>query len=190
MLNTTHLIMLFNETEGEVETTEAEEETEEVEETEEETEEVKEEKKVETPEAKLARLKRQASQLEKKLGIVEEKKPKSGGLDYGQLAFLVSKGIEDDRDVEFVKKELKGSGLELAELLKNGYFKEKFSEFQAINKTTDATPKGKRGGGVATDSVEYWASKPIAEVPQEMRQAVVNHRLKAESSTGVFYNSK
>lgn len=181
--------MLFNETEGEVETTETEEETEEVVETE--IEEAKEatEKKSETPEAKLARLKRQTSQLEKKLGITEEPSKKSGGLDYGQKAYLATNGIKDAKDVGFVQKELKESGLELDELLENGYFKEKFSNFQALNKTADAVPKGKRGGGVATDSEEYWATKPIAEVPKEMRQAVVNHRLKVENSTGVFYNS-
>jgi hypothetical protein len=183
--------MLFND-EGEegVEITEPEEETEEVVETE--TEEPKEEKPKETLDQKEARLLRQLEQTRKKLGkdtVEPEKKPKSEGLDYGQKAFLVANGIKDAKEISFIQKELKGSGLELDELLENGYFKDKFTTFQALNKTADATPKGKRGGGVATDSVEYWASKPIAEVPQEMRQAVVNHRLKKETSSGVFYNS-
>jgi len=186
--------MLFNESEGvveEVETEEAEETETTIEEAEGDKEE-KVEKKTEAPEAKLARLKRQASQLEKKLGITDEspKKTKSDDLDYGQKAFLIANGIKDAKDIAFIRKELKGSGLELDELLDNGYFKEKFSNFQELNKTADAVPKGKRGGGIATDSVEYWASKPIAEVPQDMRIKVVNYRLEKEKSVGVFYNSK
>lgn len=52
---------------------------------------------VESPEAKLARLKRQTAQLEKKLGVVEEKpesKP-TGKLDETQLDYLDLKGISE-----------------------------------------------------------------------------------------------
>lgn len=186
--------MLIDET-TEVETTETETEETETEETTEETEvEAKPEKVEKTPETleqREARLARQLEQTRKKLGkegepVVEKK---SGGLDYGQKAYLLNKGVSDKKDIAFVQKEMKESGLELDELLENGYFKEKFSQFQALNKTADATPKGKRGGGAPTDSVEYWASKPIAEVPQDMRIQVVNYKLKKEQTTGGFYNS-
>jgi len=42
---------------------------------------------------------------------------------------------------------------------------------------------------VPTDSVDYWMSKPIEEVPPEMRIKVVNARLAKEKTKGVFYNS-
>ena len=113
-----------------------------------------------------------------------------GDLDYGQKAFLIANGIKDAKEVEFIKKEMKTSGLELDSLLENGYFMQRFTEFQSLNKTAQAVPKGTRGAGVATDSVEYWATKPIAEVPQDMRIKVVNFKLNKEQSSGIFYNSK
>ena len=184
-------MLIDNEEEVESTETEETEEVEETEETETEKEEEKpEEKPKETLEQKEARLERQLKSTRKKLGKDEEKvEKKSGGFDYGQKAYLKSSGIESTKEMDFVQKELKESGLELDALLENGYFKDKLEKFRAIGKTTDAIPKGKRGGGVATDSVEYWAGKPIEEVPQDMRIQVVNYRLKKEAGSGVFYNS-
>jgi len=179
--------MMFNEGEEAIES-EVEEvvESEEEEVAEEAPEKV--EKKPETLEQKEARLARQLEQTRKKLGK-EVETPKTEGLDYGKKAYLKANGIEGAKEFDFVQKELKESGLELDALLENGYFKERLATFKAINKTSDATPTSKRSGGVATDSVEYWASKPIEEVPQDMRIKVVNHKLAKDSNKGVFYNS-
>lgn len=180
--------MMFNESDGTIES----EVDEVVEIEEEEAEEVTPEpvkvKKAETLEEKEARLSRQLEQTRKKLGK-EVTTPKTEGLDYGEKAFLKTNGIEGAKEYEFVQKELRESGLELDALLENGYFKEKLTTFRAINKTAEATPTSKRSGGVATDSVEYWASKPIEEVPQEMRINVVNYKLEKEKTKGMFYNS-
>ena len=73
-------------------------------------------------------------------------------------------------------------------LLENDYFKARLDKHRAVSKTTDAIPTGNRSGGVPTDSVEYWASKPIEEVPQEMRIKVVNHKLDKDKNKGMFYN--
>lgn len=118
-----------------------------------------------------------------------KKESKADGLGYGELAFLTAKGVSDDREVEFVEAELKKSGMELKDLMKNEYFTSKLDNFRELNKTSDATPKGKRSGGVATDSVEYWMAKPIEEVPKDMRTKVVNAKLEKERNKGVFYNS-
>lgn len=147
----------------------------------------------ETPEAKRARLTRQLEQLDKKYPTetFETRKPsqKSNDLDYGQKAYLTANGIKGAKEFEFVKAELKASGEELDNLLENDYFKSKLEKFRALSQTVEATPTGKRSSGVATDSVEYWMTKPFEEVPHDMRAKVVNAKLQKEQSKGVFYNS-
>lgn len=157
------------------------------------TEEVKEDKPVETLEDRRARLLRQLAQTNKKLGIEDEKPvkktSKSNDLDYGEKAFLAANGIKGSKEFEFVKNELRQSGQDLDALLENDYFKSRLTSFRELNKTSEATPTGKRSGGVATDSVEYWMTKPIEEVPKEMRPKVVNAKLAKHNSKGIFYNS-
>lgn len=155
--------------------------------------ETKVEKPVETLEDRRARLQRQLAQTNKKLGIEEEKPvkktSKSNDLDYGEKAFLTSNGIKGSKEFEFVKDELRQSGQDLDALLENDYFKQRLTNFRELNKTAEATPTGKRSGGVATDSVEYWMTKPIEDVPKDMRPKVVNAKLAKHNSKGVFYNS-
>mgnify|MGYP003404973675 CR=1 FL=1 len=116
-------------------------------------------------------------------------KSKTDDFGYDKKAYLKSSGIEA-KEFDFVQSELKQSGLkDLDALLENDYFKAKLEKHRELSKTADATPTGKRSGGVATDSVEYWMSKPIEEVPKDMRIKVVNERLKQSESKGVFYNS-
>jgi len=189
MTKTKHLNMTIEQTDIDLNNEAEEVETQEEETTEAPAEERKEYKPSETPEAKLARLERQASQLRKKLGVETEKPSKSDNLDYGHLAYLTSKGIESDKEIAFVKAEMKASGQELRTLLSNEYFQAKLEKQRALAKTADATPTGKRSGGVPTDSVDYWMSKPIEEVPPEMRIKVVNARLAKDKNKGVFYNS-
>lgn len=113
---------------------------------------------------------------------------KSDDLDYGAKAYLTANGIKGSKEFDFVKDELKKSGEDLDSLIENDYFKAKLEKFRNLNKTTEAIPKGSRRSSVTTDSVEYWMSKPMEEVPQEMRIKVVNARLKKDESKGQFYN--
>ena len=113
---------------------------------------------------------------------------KSDELDYGQKAFLASNGVKGSKEIDFVKAEMKKSGEELDSLLENEYFQSKLEKFRALNKTADATIRGKDSKGITTDSVEYWAQKPIEDVPMDMRRAVVNHKLKQSQNKGKFYN--
>lgn len=154
-------------------------------------------KHVESPEDRATRLLRQANQARKKIGLpaLEDTKAetksskKSDDFGYDVKAYLKTSGIQSN-EFEFVKNELKQSGLkDVDSLLDNDYFKARLEKFRAVSKTAEATPTGKRSGGVPTDSVEYWASKPIEEVPQNMRAKVVNHKLAKEKNKGVFYNS-
>lgn len=154
-------------------------------------EEHKDERPSETPEAKLARLERQSAQLRKKLGLDTPEKPskKSNDLDYGQKAFLAANGVKGSKEMDFVKQEMKASGLDLESLLENDYFQAKLEKQRSLNKTAEATPTGKRSGGVPTDSVEYWMTKPLEEVPREFRGKVVDAMLAKDKAKGVFYNS-
>lgn len=151
-------------------------------------------KPTETLEARKTRLERQLAQTNKKLGVTTEKKEtksgtQSGELDYGEKAYLTANGIKGSKEYAFVQNEMKKSGESLDSILENPYFQARLNDFRELNKTKEATITGKRPGSGAVDSVEYWAAKPIEEVPQNMRTAVVNHKLAKEKSKGVFYNS-
>lgn len=118
-----------------------------------------------------------------------EPSKKSDGLDYAQKAYLKSSGINSN-EFDFVQNELKTSGLkDLDALLENPYFKAQLETKRELDKTQNATIKGKSSNAVATNSVEYWLGKPIEEVPQDMRIKVINARLEKEQTKGVFYNS-
>lgn len=119
----------------------------------------------------------------------KELSKKSDDFGYDVKAYLKTSGI-DSKEFDFVKTEMKQSGLkDIDSLLDNDYFKARLEKFRADKKTVEATPSGNRSGGVPTDSVEYWASKPLEEVPADMRIKVVNHQLHKEKTKGVFYNN-
>lgn len=153
-----------------------------------------EEKPTESLEDRKARLERQLAQTNKKLGL-EVQKPekkaskKSDDLDYGAKAYLTANGIKGSKEFDFVQSELKASGEDLDSLLENDYFKARLEKFRNLNKTAEATPRGQRSSAPSVDSVEYWSTKPIDEVPVEMRAKVVNARLDKEKNKAVFYNS-
>lgn len=153
----------------------------------------------ESLEAKRARLMRQLEQTNKKLGMepearyeAHEAKPNtSKGLDYGEKAFLVANGIKatDPKEMKLVEDAVKKTGDTLEGVLQNPYFQAQLSSLRELAKTQDATPRGRSGNNIPTDSVEYWLAKPIEEVPRDMRIKVVNAKLNKDKNTGVFYNS-
>jgi hypothetical protein len=125
----------------------------------------------------------------KKEDHVETKeRPKSDDFGYDVKAYLKASGIKAD-EFDFVRKELKSFGGDVDALIDNDYFQQKLEKQRALDKTAEATPKGKRTGSPATDSVDYWMAKPFDQVPQDMRAKVVNARLEKEQRQGIFYNS-
>lgn len=162
---------------------------------EESTKEAKVEKTKRTPEEELAYFEGRAKRIRKDLGLedseakTDKKAVKSNGLDYGQKAFLTANGIKGAKEFEFVQSELKKSGEDMESLLENDYFKSRLENFRNLGKTAEATPTGKRGSGVAIDSVEYWMAKPFEEVPKDMKAKVVQAKLDKEKNKGQFYNS-
>jgi hypothetical protein len=157
-----------------------------------------EKKPSETPEARSARLARMSDQHDKKykLGKYSEndaskktETPKSTTLDYGQKAFLIANGIKGAEETGLVQSIMESSGKSLDEVIESGYFKSELKSLREAKATESAIPKGtKRGSGNGVDSVEYWLAKgtlPSADQP-ELRQKVVNARIKAESNSNVF----
>ena len=119
----------------------------------------------------------------------KENDRKSDDFGYDVKAYLKSSGIQSN-EFDFVKQELKQSGMkDIDALLDNDYFKSRLEKHRAITRTAEATPKGTRNGGVPTDSVDYWMTKDIKDVPADMRIKVVEAREAKERSKGVFYNS-
>lgn len=116
------------------------------------------------------------------------KNTKSNDFGYDVKAYLKSSGI-DAKEFDFVKEQMKESGIkDVDSLLSNPYFQSQLETHRELQQTAEAAPKGKRTGGVATDNVDYWLSKPIEEVPQEHRRAVVNAKLEQDSNKSRFYN--
>lgn len=114
---------------------------------------------------------------------------KSNDFGYDVKAYLKASGI-DATEFDFVKQEMKEAGIkDVDSLLGNKYFQSRLEEKRELAKTAEATPTGKRTGGVATDNVDYWLSKPIEEVPAQHRRAVVNAKLERENNKSKFYNS-
>ncbi len=119
----------------------------------------------------------------------ETKTKQSDEFDYGEYAYLSQKGIESDADIKFVQDSMKDSGKSLRDTLNANWFKSDLAERQALAATATAVPTGKNANSTATDSVEYWSAKPIAEVPADMRAQVVNAKIAKERDVGKFYNS-
>ena len=119
----------------------------------------------------------------------EIKSKKSDDLDYGQKAFLVANGVKGEAETKLVREAMRESGKTLEQVLESKYFQSELENMRELAKTKDATPTGRRTSNASVDSVEYWMSKPIADVPKEMRIKVVNARLEKESGKGAFYNS-
>lgn len=146
------------------------------------------ERSPESSEDKLARLKRQTKRLEKQLGVEDEKpakkehKTQSNELDYGQLAYLETKGVPEE-DHDFILEEMQDSGRELKDVLGKKYIQEELKERQESRATQVATPKkGSRTAPNSKNSVEYWSKRPFADVPQNMREEVLNAKLEKERS--------
>lgn len=113
---------------------------------------------------------------------------KSDGLDYGQKAFLAASGYKSPDEMKLAYEIMKESGKDLEGVLQSKYFLSEVENMRELAKTANATIPGKRSG-LATDSVDYWLTKPFEEVPKDMRQKVLNAKLEQTKSKGVFYNS-
>lgn len=121
----------------------------------------------------------------------EKSKAKSDELDYGQKAFLYSHDlkVKGEKEINLVKEVMRETGKNLEQVLDSKYFQAELKEMRELSATAEAIPTGKRSGNVATDSVEFWATKDFKDVPKEMKAKVIEFNLKKDNSKNVFYNS-
>lgn len=126
-----------------------------------------------------------------------EKKPEPKqevqSVDLGEKAYLAVNGIKSPDEVEFYSRMKKETGKDAEALLGSTYFQVEFRDFKEKRDSANATPNtSKRSNNSSVDSVEYWIAKdelpPMSE--PELRQKVVNAKMKKDSQKGVFYNSK
>jgi hypothetical protein len=158
-----------------------------------------------TDEEKLARIERMRGKLLKKLGRNEdptpvskkskEEAPKSGDLNYGELAFYNTKSdivkIESDEDIEFLQETIAETGKPQKDILKSKWFQAELKERADARRSADAVPKGtKRSGQSSKDSVDYWLAqdKLPENTPenQDLRRKVVAEKRKRAESTNHF----
>lgn len=119
------------------------------------------------------------------------------GFDYGQLAYLETKGVNHAEDVKYLEDLAKESGTELRDLLGKNWVQAELKERKEQRASEAATPSGSKGAGNASrDSVEYWQAKiesgqaKVTDIPdRQLRFKVVEARRKAKTQTDVFYNS-
>lgn len=115
--------------------------------------------------------------------------PQSDGFGYDVKAYLKASGIKA-AEFDFVQSEFKNSGIkDIDSLLENEYFQAKLEKQRELQKTQDAIPNGKGSTAPAIDSVDYWLTKPISEVPNHLRRDVVNAKLAQDKNKSKFYNS-
>lgn len=130
---------------------------------------------VESPEAKLARLKRQTAQLEKKLGVVEEKpesKP-TGKLDETQLDYLDLKGISEEEDIKVLETVMKNTGKSLRDALKDPYVVATLDDNRGQRNVRGAIPGASKRPGVESNSVDLYVNKfqSTGQLPKDFETA-------------------
>lgn len=113
---------------------------------------------------------------------------KSNEFGYAEKAFLTASGLKGSKEFELAQTFAKETGKNLEQVLESKYFQNELNDLREIERTTNATIKGKDSKGVSIDSVEYWATKDFKDVPKEMKSKVIEYNLKKETK-GVFYNS-
>lgn len=140
-------------------------------------------------EAEEGRRKRAESKLSKTSKPEAGKPSTSNGLDYGMKALLRSEGIKGESETKLVQEYMRETGKDIESVLDSKHFKAELEDLRELAKSAAATPAGKGSNNSSIDSVEYWMTKDLEDVPKEMRIQVVNAKLKQEKSGGVFYNS-
>lgn len=136
------------------------------------------------------RLKRIETKLKKAFENPSTKPSSSDGLDFGQRAYLTTKGVSET-EMDFVFEESKKAGQPINVLLQNEYFLAKLDKMRNEVRTEEATPSSAtRTGQANSNDVEYWIAK--GEMPPEnqveLRRAYVNAKYERDQNKGKFYN--
>lgn len=124
-----------------------------------------------------------------------EKKEDTDNLDYGQKAFLVANGIKGAEEHQLAIEVMKNSGKDLDEVIESKFFMSELKDLRTAKEINDATPPSdtSRPSSAPKDDVGFWVAKgempPNTPENQELRQKVVNAKMKSESGGSPFSNT-
>lgn len=141
---------------------------------------------------KLEKLKEPPVKVEDLKKTEPDKPTKTSDFDYGQKAFLKTYGISGADELALVKSFRDRTGDEIDTLVTDDIFTAKLKALRDAKAVKDAIPEStKRSTGGGGNKVDYWLAKyqsgtPLAEVPLEIRQEVLNARLKTEEQKRKF----
>lgn len=132
----------------------------------------------------------------------EEPKPKPGekpnakqsdGTDYGKLAFLNSKGVDNPDDQKVVMDEAKRLDLPIEKVLGEKHIQSQLKNAKDQREAESGMPEGGSGkSGGNKDSVEYWQNKKdkdgnfITPTDTKLANKVIDARVKAEEEGNMF----
>lgn len=124
---------------------------------------------------------------------VEPKEPKSGELDYGQMALLRQEGIKGPGETALFKEIMSETGKGVLDVLDSSYFKSRLTEFREAEESRGAIPKGKnRSGqtGITDIDVSIARFRETGQLPDDFktRTEVVNKMIEAERGPTVGFS--
>jgi len=126
-----------------------------------------------------------ATKVEK--GVEKELEKQTKNTDYGQLAFLESKGVSED-DYDYILEEVKQTGKELKDVLKFKYVQEELTNRKGDRETKNALPTSKRSSSGTKDDVSYWLAK--GEMPSRADNPELYRKVRKEKERiELSYNS-
>ncbi len=111
----------------------------------------------------------------------------------GDKALMFSlKQIKGADEIALAEAWIKKYGGEIDDMLEDDVFNSKLTKLREAKIVKDAIPEStKRSTGTVTNKVDFWLAKyqsgtPLNEVPQEIRNEVLNARLKADEQKHKF----
>ena len=121
-------------------------------------------------------------------GIKPPEKPeKPSELTSGDKALLKSYlNIQGADELALVKNWMERTGDSLDNLIADDIFNARLNSLREAKASQEATPTTKRGVVSSKDSVDFWIDKPFEEVPDNLRQDVLNAKLKKEKKESMF----
>lgn len=160
------------------------------------------EERAKSLEAEVAKFKRIAERNAKKAKEDDAEQPSSfretkdsTDLDYGQKAFLKASGISGSDELALAKEFMKRTGDSLDSIVEDDIFKARLERLRTTKENAlAAESKGRGNTSSGRDSAEYWLAKlgpneqVPADIPQALRQKIVEARRSQGKSTKVFYN--
>lgn len=104
--------------------------------------------------------------------------------DYGKLAYLHARGVNNEDDIKVVQDEAKRLKLPLSEVLEMQHIKTKLQTSKEVREAQAGIPAGggRGSGSGGKGEVDYWLAKGGLPTDQELAEKVVNARMKKETN--------